>query len=211
VEDILIGTTDRTILIFIPDAAQTDGSGKTGVAHGDLTVSATRVETDNDVAITDYTSSLNALSALTDAHNDWGWKEVSNTLAPGLYRLDVADALFASGAWYVVLYVMLTSSAASPSPKAFRLVANTMNTGTEAAAWANKIADHVKRRTQANTEGSSDGDTPDLSSLYGFIQQAQESAISGLTQTVKKTDGTTTLGTRTLTTDAAAEPITSIS
>jgi hypothetical protein len=33
------GTADRTVLVFIPDAASTDGSGKTGLAHTDVTVS----------------------------------------------------------------------------------------------------------------------------------------------------------------------------
>lgn len=122
-EDILLGTTDRTILVFLPDPASTDGSGKTGLTHADLTVSYTRVETDNDVAVTDATGSLSTLTALTDAHTDWGVKEVSSTLAPGLYRLDVADAVFASGAWYATVYVMITTSAAAATPKAFRLVA----------------------------------------------------------------------------------------
>jgi hypothetical protein len=122
-EPILIGTTDRSILIFIPDPASTDGSGKTGLNAAALEASYTRVETDNDVIVTDVTSSLNDLSALTDAHNDWGLKEVSSTLAEGLYRLDVADALFASGAWYAVLYVKISASEASATPKLFRLVA----------------------------------------------------------------------------------------
>lgn len=122
-EDILIGTTDRTILVFIPDPAQTDGSGKTGLVAANLTVTYTRVETDNDVVRTDVTSSLSDLSALTDAHADWGWKEVDSSLAPGLYRLDLADAVFATGAWYAVVYVMITTSAAAATPKAFKLVA----------------------------------------------------------------------------------------
>jgi hypothetical protein len=123
VEDILIGVTDRTIPIFIVDPAATDGGGKTGLAHTDITVAYTRYETDNDVVHNDVTSSLNALTNLTDAHNDWGWKEVSATLSPGQYRLDVADALFASGAWYTVLQVTITTSLAAATPKAFRLVA----------------------------------------------------------------------------------------
>lgn len=122
-EDILIGTTDRTITVFIPDPASTDGSGKTGLVAANLTVSFTRTETDNDVVITDATSSLNDLASLTAAHNDWGVFEVSNTLAPGLYRLDLADAVFASGAWYAVVYVMITTSAAAATPKQFNLVA----------------------------------------------------------------------------------------
>lgn len=119
----LLGVTDRTTIVFIPDSASTDGSGKTGLVAANLTVSFTRVETDNDVTVSDVTGSMNDLASLTAAHNDWGWFEVSNTVAPGLYRLDLADAVFASGAWMAVVYVMVTTSAAAATPKAYRLVA----------------------------------------------------------------------------------------
>lgn len=79
------------------------------------------------------------------------------------------------------------------------------------AAQMNKIADHVLRRNMANVEASSSGDALSLSSQYGAIQQAQESSLSGLTMTVKKTDGSTTLGTKTVTTSSSADPITGIS
>lgn len=79
------------------------------------------------------------------------------------------------------------------------------------AATCNKIADHVRRRTQANVEASSDGDTLSLLSLYGVIQQIQESNAVGATLTVYRTDGTTSLGTRTLATDPAADPVTGVS
>jgi hypothetical protein len=123
VEDVLIGIADRTVLVFIPDPASTTGAGKTGLAAAAITVTYTRVETDNDVVHTDVTSSLSDLSALTDAHADWGWKEVSATLSKGLYRLDLADAVFASGAWYAVVQVTITSGTAAATPKAFRLIA----------------------------------------------------------------------------------------
>lgn len=143
-EEIIIGVVDRTITVFIPDPASTDGSGKTGLVAADLTVSYTRVETDNDVTVTDVTSSLNNLSALTDAHNDWGLKEVSSTLAPGLYRLDLADAVFATGAWYAVVYVMITTSAAAATPKAFKLVAGDATTNAlNVAAVASLATDSV--------------------------------------------------------------------
>lgn len=123
-EEILIGTTDRTILVWIPDPSSTTGAGKTGLAAAAVTVTYTRVETDNDVVHSDATSSVNDLSALTDAHNDWGWKEVSSTLSKGLYRLDLADAVFATGAWYAVVQVTITSGTAAATPKAFKLVAH---------------------------------------------------------------------------------------
>lgn len=121
-EEMLIGVTDRTIPIFIPDPASTTGAGKTGLVAANLTVTYTRYETDNDVVHNDVTSSMNDLSALTDAHNDWGWKEVSSTLSKGQYRLDVADACFATGAWYVVIQVTITSGTAAATLKQFRLV-----------------------------------------------------------------------------------------
>lgn len=117
--NVLVGKTDFTKLVFIPDPASTDGSGKTGLVAANLTVSYVRSETDNDVIVTDVTSSLNDLALLTSAHNDWGLKEVSSTLAPGLYRLDIADAVFASGVFESVVYVMITSSAAVGTPIAF--------------------------------------------------------------------------------------------
>ena len=89
------------------------------------------------------------------------------------------------------------------------------DTGTDgvvlSADTCNKIADHVRRRTQANIEASSDGDTLSLLSLYGVVQQIQESNAVGTTLTVYRTDGTTSLGTRTLATDPAADPVTGVS
>lgn len=117
-EDILIGTTDRSIPIWIPDPASTTGQGKTGLAAAAVEAFYTRYETDNDVVRTDVTSSLNDLASLTAAHNDWGWFEVGG----GEYRLDPADALFASGAWYTTLLVRIASGDAAATPKAFRLV-----------------------------------------------------------------------------------------
>jgi hypothetical protein len=78
-----------------------------------------------------------------------------------------------------------------------------------ATAAAQKLAHVFFRRTMANVEASSDGDTLDKASLYGVIEQITESSASGTTLTIRKTDGTT-LGTRTLTTDASADPVTGI-
>lgn len=118
---VVYGQLDYSVLVFIPDPASTDGSGKTGLTAASLTVSYTRVQTDNQVTLADATSALNNLSALTSAHSDWGLLEVSGNLAPGLYRLDIADAVFASGAWSAVVYVMITVSAAAASPMEFVL------------------------------------------------------------------------------------------
>lgn len=80
-----------------------------------------------------------------------------------------------------------------------------------AAAAANKIADHVLRRTYANARASSDGDTVSLRSLLGGLAKlVNKWSISGGTLTVYHEDDTTSAGTQTVTTNAAADPITSI-
>lgn len=79
------------------------------------------------------------------------------------------------------------------------------------AGERNTLAAVVLRRTMANVEADAAGDSLDLSSLYGLVQQAQESAITDSTLSVKKTDGTTELGTKTLTSSASAQPITGVS
>lgn len=91
----------------------------------------------------------------------------------------------------------------------------TIATATAVAALptAAQVADTTLRRTMANVEASATGDALGLHSLYGLVQQAQK----GDAQTtpgsliVRKTDGTTTLGTLTLTTDATANPTVKVS
>ncbi len=82
-----------------------------------------------------------------------------------------------------------------------------------ATTGANRIADTTRRRTQANVEASSYGDSLALSSLYGFVQQAQESNTVDTPGflSVYQTNGTSLLGVRTLGTDPTAEPVTSVS
>lgn len=92
-----------------------------------------------------------------------------------------------------------------------RLAAYANNDAGEAIPSANKVADTTLRRTMASVESSSDGEAVSVGSLYGLVQQAQESSRTGTTLTVKKTDGTTTLGTKTIATNSSADPITGIS
>lgn len=178
--DILIGTTDYTRTVFIPDPASTDGSGKTGLTAADLTVSYTRVETDNDVVVTDVTSSLSTLSALTDAHTDWGIKEVSSTLAPGLYRIDIADAVFAAGAWSAVVYVMITSSAAAASPIGFELVGATPDTLNTKIDTIDDFLDTEIAAIKAKTDNlpSDPADASDIASSFSTVNSTLTTVAS---------------------------------
>lgn len=94
------GATDRSILVFLQDSSATDGSGNTGLVAADLSIDYTRVEDDNDVVTTSI--NLSDLSALTDAHSDGG---IIETSIAGLYRLDVPDGAWATGASLVVISI----------------------------------------------------------------------------------------------------------
>lgn len=75
----------------------------------------------------------------------------------------------------------------------------------------NKIADIILRRATSSVEASSDGEALSMRSLYGMIAQGvHKTSISGTTLTVTKSDESTTLGTRTITTNASALPITGL-
>jgi hypothetical protein len=106
------------------------------------------------------------------------------------------------------------ASAASLSTVDSNVSAILDDTGTSgvvlSAATCNKVADHGRRRTQANVFASSDGDAISKNSGYGQIQQGQKASISGTTLTVLNTDGST-LGTFTVTKDGTAEPLTGVS
>jgi len=89
---------------------------------------------------------------------------------------------------------------------------NAIAAAVVAAAAANKLADHIRRRKQENVEASSDGDALSLSSQYGGIQQMQNANTTDAADklTVKKTDGTA-LGTLDTTDSSGAAPITGVS
>lgn len=73
------------------------------------------------------------------------------------------------------------------------------------AGAKNEIADAVLNRGAANTES-----TAGAASLTELLLAAFESAVSGSTWTIYKTDRATTFSTRTVTTDANADPITEV-
>ena len=118
--EIKIGTTDYTALILVRDTA---GAAKTGLtnASAGLDVSYIRVETDNDVTVTAGAPVALATPALTDPHLDWGFLEVDAINHPGIYRLDIADGVFASGAWASV--VTLIGTGLDPTHIEFVLIA----------------------------------------------------------------------------------------
>jgi len=118
-QEVNIGQTDYTVLILIRDTAGAPKTGLTNASAG-IDVCYTRVETDNDVVLTAGAPVALATPALTDVHLDWGFLEVDATNAPGVYRLDIADGVFASGAWSAVVSLICTGC--DPTHLEFMLV-----------------------------------------------------------------------------------------
>lgn len=79
------------------------------------------------------------------------------------------------------------------------------------SAQMNKVADHVIRRNSATVRASSDGDTVDNRSLLGAVSKLHNKvAVVGTDLVAYEEDDTTAFLTQALTTNASAEPITSM-
>jgi hypothetical protein len=92
------GSTNISLTMRLYDA--TNGSPKTGLAITNLQIRYIRVENDNDVTISNWTS-LTALANLEAAHTDnYGYE-----IGEGYYRIDMPDAAFAVGADFLGVLV----------------------------------------------------------------------------------------------------------
>jgi hypothetical protein len=104
-QEVAIGQQDYSVLVLIRDS--TTGAPKTALTYASagIDVCYTRVETDNDVVLADGAP---VETTLTGAHVDWGFVKVDDTKAPGLYKLDIADGVFLTGAWSAVVSLICT-------------------------------------------------------------------------------------------------------
>lgn len=99
-------STDVTLMVFVQDSASTTGAGKTGIAYNAAGMTAYYARPGAAaVAITLATQTV------TGAHSDGGWVEVDATNLPGVYRLDLPDAVCAAGARSAVVMVKGASGA----------------------------------------------------------------------------------------------------
>ncbi len=93
-----VGSTGRTVYVFIQDSTSTTGAGLTGLVYNSSGLTAYYVlPLAASAAIT-----LATLAAVTTAWSSGGFKEVDATNCPGLYRLDLPNAAIASGDGVVV-------------------------------------------------------------------------------------------------------------
>lgn len=93
------GSTSVSIYIFIQDSSSTTGAGLTGLVFNSAGLVAYYVRPlGSATAIT-----LATLVAETSAYSSGGFKEVSAANMPGIYRLDLPDAVLATGVDSVVV------------------------------------------------------------------------------------------------------------
>lgn len=86
------GATSQTVYVFIRDSSATTGVGLTGLAYNSGSLVASYVR-----PLGSRTAITLATQTVTGAWSSGGFVEVDATNMPGIYRLDVPDAVFASG------------------------------------------------------------------------------------------------------------------
>jgi hypothetical protein len=98
------GATSVSVDVFIRDTSVTTGAGLIGLAYN--TASLTAYYTRQNAAATAITL---ATQTATGAYSSGGFVAVDGTNMPGLYRLDIPDAVLASGVNQA--YIMLKGAA----------------------------------------------------------------------------------------------------
>lgn len=153
-------STDVTVYVFIQDSSKTTGAGLTGLVYNttDLVASYVRPLAARQAL------SLATLAAVDSAHSDGGFKEIDATNMPGVYRLDLPDAVCATG---VNSVVVMLKGAANMAPLLLEIqltdfdlndaspnvtVADIANDAITAAAYDESTAFPVKKADALTTE-----------------------------------------------------------
>lgn len=98
------GSVDVTLFFKLRDSVT--GIEKTGLAWNTSGLVASYTRTRG----TNATITLASLASTSAAHSDGGFIEVNATNAPGLYRLDLPDAVCATGAANAAVSIKLTGT-----------------------------------------------------------------------------------------------------
>lgn len=174
-------STDQSIDIFIGDSSSTTGAGLDGLAYNTAGLKCyyRRGHTGTATALT-----LATLATLGTAHTDGGFKEIDATNCPGLYRLDLSDAIVASGVEYVSVYI---HGAANAGPSITRIK---LDSPVALADIHDPILTDARTEpTSVPAANASMAEKIDFLYLLARNKIAQDSATE--TQTIYQDDGTT--------------------
>lgn len=173
------------------------GSGSVSIAAGGITAAsfATAAITADAIAANAITSSEFGQSAA-----DAVWSTTTRALT------DKSNFNLASAQT-----VNITGNLSGTVGTCTALGTNAISDTAIATSGANELADVILRRSTANVEASSYGDTVGHKSLYGSVaQQTHRSAIVGDSWQTYRSDGSTLLNSRTVTTSSSAAPMTGV-
>jgi hypothetical protein len=99
---VIAGSTSVSIIVRL--VATTTGAPVTGLAFGSITAYYLAQ------GATPQSIALSALGSVNAVYSSGGWYELDSTHMPGLYRLDLPNAMFASGPDFVELSVLGTGA-----------------------------------------------------------------------------------------------------
>ena len=122
------GTVDVTLNLFIPDASSSVGAGLTGLVYNSSGLVCYYVR-----PLAAAAQLTLATQTVTGAHSDGGFVEVSSANMPGVYRLDLSDAVCAVN---VPSVLMMLKGAANRCPNGDPTARSTV---ALIAATANRI------------------------------------------------------------------------
>ena len=188
------GSTSNILRVFLQDSTSTTGAGKTGLTNSSTGLNISTIA-NNEATATVYTSAASNVETITTlgtfaapTASKCRFKEVDATNFPGVYEIQIADARFAVSNAKVLL-VSVQASGIAPVIAEIQL----------------DQSDQMLSRNVSNVEATVTEHT-----VATIVLAMLENSISGTTLTIKRTDGTTTHATKTLTTNSGAVPITGI-
>lgn len=188
------GSTSNILRVFLQDSTSTTGAGKTGLTNSSTGLNISTIA-NNEATATVYTSAASNVETITTlgtfaapTASKCRFKEVDATNFPGVYEIQIADARFAVSNAKVLL-VSVQASGIAPVIAEIQL----------------DQSDQMLSRNVSNVEATVTEHT-----IATIVLAMLENSISGTTLTIKRTDGTTTHATKTLTTNSGAVPITGI-
>lgn len=164
------GTTSYTVYVFIQSSAVTTGAGLTGLAFNTASLTAYYVRNRT-------TASAITLATQTaaGAFSSGGFVEVDATNLPGIYRLDLPDAVLASGSDFAV--VML-KGAANMAPVALEIQLTGADLNDAADLGVTALTGHVPQTGDSFARIGATG-----SGLTSLASQASVDAVDNFVDT----------------------------
>lgn len=107
--EIVAGSTDNTLYVYFvdDDGGTAPGEPTTGKLFSDIETGGSASYARQGATRTDFTL---VTQTAAGAHTDGGFVLVDDTNMPGLYRVDVPDAAFATGADFVIIHMVMASA-----------------------------------------------------------------------------------------------------